>query len=825
MKKSVRINMKNTENDINPLFRIENVNKIIIPPVVKDDLCNFLREKLDKAGFYYRITYRVKSNDSILNKLLAKDYGREGSIYHDKKLQDLVGIRIILYFGDDIHAVKQLLDTLFTTEGEWETTEASVYEFRARKVNGIFKIPEYLSKLIINPSLEDYIDDTFEIQLRTNAFEGWHEIEHDMHYKSSVFHEENSDLFRLMNSVLATLELCDDSIIRLLEDLGHYHYKMQNWDEMIKCHYRLKFINEPLIPELDKFFNENVDIAKQIFKFDRFKVLEEFWNTTSDTDVVHTSTNVVRIVNNLEIKSDEITEIFNKLDKEKKQKTPKKHFEPFKELAEYAAFASKVELNIVNDSVEETFKKAAGYIYSWIKSRFKNVFSNMPEMPKSYKAWKPGYRVDVHYDEEKCEIMEISTHPDNVVPEREWISRAYIKRVGDKLEFAVTNHLAEQNNFNYEKLSHGLFSRPNFYGEIADNIGIIDVARLKQSTKLADNDGMDDLYELVDTSNRVLPVIVFLAVDNDWVNNFDVDYFSYLVGYYAHVILIKDNDAAVAFATKYNLDIDKCKNSVVAFYQNKEPQVAHEKDILDAKYEVIKMDTKRYWNETGVRAYRRKLIANIRENILDMYENGWGKGRIFKSSLIGVELPQSESSPVMQVPEEEMWDSCDKFGNVIRHGAIARADADDIPKGVFHRVVSVYTVTRTGKILITRRSPEKRHPGLWEITCGSVLAGEEVREGAVRELYEETGLKCTTSNLNALYVHTDNKRRAVYFSFIHIIPNESVRIKLQPNETDDYRFISFEEFDKLAETAEFSVSESERYQLYRDMIKNNFEKI
>ena len=43
--------------------------------------------------------------------------------------------------------------------------------------------------------------------------------------------------------------------------------------------------------------------------------------------------------------------------------------------------------------------------------------------------------------------------------------------------------------------------------------------------------------------------------------------------------------------------------------------------------------------------------------------------------------------------------------------------------------------------------------------------------------------------------------------------------------TDDYRFISFEEFDKLAETAEFSVSESERYQLYRDMIKNNFEKI
>lgn len=28
-----------------------------------------------------------------------------------------------------------------------------------------------------------YIDDTFEIQIKTMFFEGWHEIEHDMRYK------------------------------------------------------------------------------------------------------------------------------------------------------------------------------------------------------------------------------------------------------------------------------------------------------------------------------------------------------------------------------------------------------------------------------------------------------------------------------------------------------------------------------------------------------------------------------------------------------------------------------------------------------------------
>lgn len=46
--------------------------------------------------------------------------------------------------------------------------------------------PGYLAKTIVNPMLSDYIDDTFEVQVRTNSFEGWHEIEHDLRYKGSA---------------------------------------------------------------------------------------------------------------------------------------------------------------------------------------------------------------------------------------------------------------------------------------------------------------------------------------------------------------------------------------------------------------------------------------------------------------------------------------------------------------------------------------------------------------------------------------------------------------------------------------------------------------
>ena len=85
-------------NEVNELFTKENVEKIVVPQVVKDDLLSIIEEKLKRAGFYYRIAYRVKTVDSMVNKLIFKDYRRPGTENADKKMQDLVGIRIILYF-------------------------------------------------------------------------------------------------------------------------------------------------------------------------------------------------------------------------------------------------------------------------------------------------------------------------------------------------------------------------------------------------------------------------------------------------------------------------------------------------------------------------------------------------------------------------------------------------------------------------------------------------------------------------------------------------------------------------------------------------------
>ena len=40
-------------NEVNELFTKENVEKIVVPQVVKDDLLSIIEEKLKRAGFYY----------------------------------------------------------------------------------------------------------------------------------------------------------------------------------------------------------------------------------------------------------------------------------------------------------------------------------------------------------------------------------------------------------------------------------------------------------------------------------------------------------------------------------------------------------------------------------------------------------------------------------------------------------------------------------------------------------------------------------------------------------------------------------------------------
>ena len=87
----------------------------------------------------------------------------------------------------------------------------------------------------------------------------------------------------------------------------------------------------------------------------------------------------------------------------------------------------------------------------------------------------------------------------------------------------------------------------------------------------------------------------------------------------------------------------------------------------------------------------------------------------------------------------EKWDLYDRYKDVT--GEIwERGTHESIPRGRYHLIVSIWTITPEGKILITRRHDNKSFGGMWENTGGAVLAGESSLKAAYRELGEEIGL-------------------------------------------------------------------------------------
>ena len=160
----------------------------------------------------------------------------------------------------------------------------------------------------------------------------------------------------------------------------------------------------------------------------------------------------------------------------------------------------------------------------------------------------------------------------------------------------------------------------------------------------------------------------------------------------------------------------------------------------------------------------------------------------------------------------ELWELRDEqerpTGKYITRG-------EPIPQGYWHIVVTIWTLTADGRLLLTQRQPEKHMGLLWEGTAGSVQAGETSREGALRELREETGLRADPEQLRLL--SSERKERFFADTYIYLCPQAEPMLTLQKEEVADACFVSPEEMDdwfgKMAPPA------VERYRRDREAIE------
>lgn len=276
---------------------------------VEKELVRQVENDLNRYGLMYRIFSRVKGQESVQKKL---DRKKEKYIQEDEKMQDLIGLRIVLYFHDDIEVCIKLLKNKYIFDN-CEHDQPDPETFKPQRINYVFRIPDGVLEFPEYIGENCRIDSTFEVQIRTIFSEGWHEVEHDIRYKYLDDWKQVNGLSRELNGVMAALEVCDGNILSICDKLAYRKYKEQSWEAMIRNKYRIRFMQQPLDDKIIKVLNNNLDVAKEIFRFDRTKLL----NMLFELNIPKTYNNVVYVTNEIQIGNEELNKIIPSILKER----------------------------------------------------------------------------------------------------------------------------------------------------------------------------------------------------------------------------------------------------------------------------------------------------------------------------------------------------------------------------------------------------------------------------------------------------------------------------------------------------------------------------
>lgn len=277
---------------------------------VLKNIVDDLHDKLSQSGIMYRIFSRVKSTESI-NKKMGKKADKYR--YENKKLQDLLALRITLYFTDDVEIVHKFLKSCSNYVDE-AVDEKEVDTFKPTRLNLIMRVPNnlkmHMSTAISDTNYYDLIDDTYEIQIRTILSEGWHEVEHDLRYKYQDDWKDFLEESRLLNGIFASLESNEWAMLSLFDRLAYDHYKREEWDSMMRNKMRIRFADSGLSNEIKSFMDKHKDVSKQLFRSNRAIVLEKVLNKGFSFPLTYDT--VLHLLNHISVKNQDLKKMEDK---------------------------------------------------------------------------------------------------------------------------------------------------------------------------------------------------------------------------------------------------------------------------------------------------------------------------------------------------------------------------------------------------------------------------------------------------------------------------------------------------------------------------------
>src|SRR3989344_3597195 len=141
---------------------------------------------------------------------------------------------------------------------------------------------------------------------------------------------------------------------------------------------------------------------------------------------------------------------------------------------------------------------------------------------------------------------------------------------------------------------------------------------------------------------------------------------------------------------------------------------------------------------------------------------------------------------------EELLDIVNEKDEVI--GQATRSDCHNNPK-LIHRVAHCWILNSKGQFLWQQRSMLKKDsPGQWDMSCGGhIPAGESVKDGLLRELNEELGIKDVSPVLVEKYIAGNEKQTEMIYLYFVFFEKPTDIFVLQKEEVEQVKWFDFDE--------------------------------
>ena len=146
---------------------------------------------------------------------------------------------------------------------------------------------------------------------------------------------------------------------------------------------------------------------------------------------------------------------------------------------------------------------------------------------------------------------------------------------------------------------------------------------------------------------------------------------------------------------------------------------------------------------------------------------------------------------------EEMLDIYTRDGKYI--GAKEKSACHIPNPGFYHKPVWIWIINSNKEILIQKRaSCKKNNPNKWDTAAaGHVLAGEKIIDGAIRETFEELGLKTEEKDYEYVGEYILDFTSEIAQIYILRLDVDINNLILRKEEVSEVKWISFDEFKKM----------------------------